>query len=141
MVGTCFFVEDCAFCKIARGEGHESRIYEDAEVMAFLDTRPINEGHTLVIPKKHYENIFEIPNEELSNVFKIVKKVASAILKSQKAEGIRIVQNNGSAAHQVIFHFHVHVIPEYEVGESYRPRETPQQNELERVAAKIRSLM
>jgi len=129
------------FCRIARGGEQASHIYEDREVMAFLDTRPINEGHTLVMSKKHYENIFEIPDEELANLFKVVKKVAAAIMKSEKAEGIRIVQNNGSAAHQIIFHFHVHIIPEYEGRESHRLRETLEQSELERVAAKIRKLL
>ena len=109
--------------------------------MAFLDTRPVNEGHTLVISKKHYENIFEVPDDELANLFIVVKKVAAAIMKSEKAEGIRIVQNNGSAAHQIIFHFHVHIIPEHEGQESRWPRETPRQSELERVAAKIRKLV
>lgn len=126
------------FCKIARGEEHASRIYEDKDVMAFLDARPANKGHTLVISRKHYENVFEIPDEELANLFKIVKKTAAAVMKSEKAEGIRIVQNNGSAAHQIIFHFHVHIIPEYEGQEPHWPRETPEQSELERVAARIR---
>lgn len=131
-------MEDCVFCKIARGEAQASRVYEDAEVMAFLDARPVNEGHTLVVSKKHYENIFEIPDEELGNLFRIVKKVASAVLKGEKADGIRVVQNNGSAARQNIFHFHVHIIPEYEAQESHWHRETPQQGELDEVAAKIR---
>lgn len=129
------------FCKIGRGGEQASHIYEDRDVMAFLDTRPVNEGHTLVISKKHYENIFEIPDEELANLFKVVKKVAAAIMKSEKAEGIRIVQNNGSAAHQIIFHFHVHIIPEYGGQESHRSHETLGQTELERVAAKIRKLV
>jgi histidine triad (HIT) family protein len=131
-------MENCVFCRIAQGKAHASRVYEDEEVMAFLDARPVNEGHTLVVSKKHYENIFEIPDEELGNLFRIVKKVASAVLKSEKAEGIRIVQNNGIAAHQNIFHFHVHVIPEYEAQESHWHRITPQQGELDKVAAKIR---
>ena len=109
--------------------------------MAFLDTRPVSEGHTLVISKRHYENIFEIPDEELANLFRVVKKVAAAIMKSQKAEGIRIVQNNGSAAHQIIFHFHVHIIPEYEGQKPHWDRETIGQSELERVAARIRKLV
>lgn len=134
-------MENCTFCKIARGEEHASRIYEDKEVMAFLDARPANEGHTLVISRKHYENIFEIPEEELANLFKIVKKTAVAVMKSEKAEGIRIVQNNGSAAHQIIFHFHVHIIPEYEGQEPHWPRGTPEQSELERVAARIRKFI
>ena len=131
-------VEHCVFCRIARGEAHASRLYEDDDVMAFLDARPVNEGHTLVISKKHYENIHEIPDEELAKVFKVAKRVAAAVMKSEKAEGIRILQNNGQAANQVIFHFHVHVIPEYEGQDRYRPRGTPEQDELEKVAAKIR---
>lgn len=131
-------MEDCVFCRIARGEGQASHIYEDRDVMAFLDARPVNEGHTLVISRKHYDNIFEIPDEELATLFKIVKKVAAAIMKSMKADGIRIVQNNGSAAHQIIFHFHVHIIPEYEGQNSHRIREASDAEELERIAAKIR---
>lgn len=129
------------FCRIARGEEHASCIYEDKDVMAFLDTRPVNEGHTLVVSRKHYENMFEIPDETLGNLFKIVKKVAVAIVKSEKADGIRIVQNNGRAAQQLIFHFHVHIIPEYEGQKLYRLRETRERNELENVAAKIGKFM
>jgi histidine triad (HIT) family protein len=134
-------VENCVFCRIAGGAEQASLIYEDKDVMVFLDARPVNEGHTLVISRKHYENIFEIPDDELANLFKIVKKVAAAIMKGEKAEGIRIVQNNGSAAHQIIFHFHVHIIPEHEGRGAYRSRETPEQGELERVAAKIRKFI
>jgi histidine triad (HIT) family protein len=86
---------DCTFCRIARKEEHASLVYENRDVMAFLDARPVNEGHTLVIPRKHYENIHEIPDEEVAYLFKIVKKVASAIAESERAEGISIVQNNG----------------------------------------------
>ena len=133
--------EDCVFCKIARGECQASRIYQDKDVVAFLDTRPVNEGHTLVISRKHYENMFEVPDEELANLFRIVKKLAAAIIKGEKADGVRIIQNNGRAAHQLIFHFHVHIIPQYEGQDSYRPRETPEQSELERVASQIRKFV
>jgi histidine triad (HIT) family protein len=133
-----FVLEDCVFCGIARGEGRASRIYEDEHVMAFLDARPVNEGHALVVPRRHYENIFEIPDEELANLFRIVKKVATAIMRSEKADGIRIIQNNGRAAHQLIFHLHVHIIPEYKGQDSYGHRETPEQGELDLIAAKIR---
>lgn len=105
--------ESCTFCKIVRGEAPASYVYEDEKVMAFLSTRPINVGHTLVVPKRHYENIFEISEEEVVHLSKIVKKVAYAVRKAVSAEGIRIVQNNGEAAGQVIFHLHVHVIPMY----------------------------
>jgi histidine triad (HIT) family protein len=103
--------EFCAFCKIARKESPASWVYEDEKVIAFLSIRPINVGHTLVVPKKHYENIYEIPEDEVAYLYKIVKKMAYAVMKAVDAEGIRIVQNNGEAAGQVIFHLHVHVIP------------------------------
>lgn len=133
--------EDCVFCKIARGEEQASRIYENEDVLAFLDARPVNEGHTLVIPRRHYENIFEVPDEELARLFKIVKKVAAAVMKSQEAEGIRILQNNGKAANQIIFHFHVHIIPEYQRQGVFRHRITAELGDLERVAAKIREFI
>ena len=103
--------ESCAFCKIARKEAPASRVYEDEQVIAFLSIQPINIGHTLVVPKKHYKNIYEIPEEEVGYLYKIVKKIAHAVTKAVDAEGIRIVQNNGEAAGQVIFHMHVHIIP------------------------------
>ncbi len=86
-------------------------VYEDKDVIAFMSIRPINVGHTLVVPKKHYENIYEIPEEEVAYLYKVVKKLAHAVKQAVKAEGIRIVQNNGVAAGQVIFHMHVHIIP------------------------------
>ncbi|MGA3191564.1 MAG: HIT family protein [Candidatus Bathyarchaeia archaeon] len=134
-------MEDCVFCRIGRKEEHASFVYEDKDVVAFLDSRPVNEGHTLVVPRKHYEDIFEVPEEEVANLFKIVKKVAYGISNSEKADGISIVQNNGEAAHQIVFHFHVHIIPRYEGQDSHRPRETVEQNELDRVAAKIRKFL
>jgi histidine triad (HIT) family protein len=103
--------ESCAFCKIVRNEAPASRVYEDENVIAFLSIRPINIGHTLVVPKKHYKNIYEIPEEEVAYLYKIVKKITHAVKKAEDAEGIRIVQNNGEAAGQVIFHMHVHIIP------------------------------
>ena len=103
--------EPCAFCKIARKEASASVVYEDEKVMAFMSIRPINIGHTLVIPKQHYKNIYELPEEEVAHLYKIVKKTAHAVKEAVDAEGIRIVQNNGEAAGQVIFHMHVHVIP------------------------------
>lgn len=103
--------EPCEFCKIVRKEAPASPVYEDDKVIAFLSIQPINIGHTLVVPKKHYDNIYEIPEEEVAHLYKIVKKVAYAVKNAVSAEGIRIVQNNGEAAGQVIFHLHVHIIP------------------------------
>jgi histidine triad (HIT) family protein len=103
--------ESCTFCKIVRKKAPASVVYDDEKVVAFMSIQPINIGHTLVVPKKHYENIYEIPEEEVAYLYRIVKKVSTAVHRAVGAEGIRILQNNGEAAGQVIFHFHVHVIP------------------------------
>ena len=104
-------MSECIFCQIIQKAAPANIIYEDEQVAAFLSIRPVNEGHTLVVPKKHYENIYEIPEEEAAYLFKIAKRVAHAVRDATGAEGIRIVQNNGWAAGQVVFHLHVHVIP------------------------------
>jgi histidine triad (HIT) family protein len=103
--------QDCIFCQIIRKEAPANVVYEDHQVAAFLSNRPVNEGHTLVVPKKHYENIFEIPEEAAAYLFRVAKRAADAIRDAMTAERIRIVQNNGCAAGQVVFHLHVHVIP------------------------------
>ena len=104
-------MSECIFCQIIRKETPASIVYEDEQVVAFLSNRPINVGHTLVAPKKHYDNIYEIPEEEAAYLFKIAKKIAHAIKTATGVEGIRILQNNGEAAGQVVFHLHVHIIP------------------------------
>jgi len=133
----------CEFCKIVRNEAPASRIYEDERVMAFLDIRPLNEGHTLVIPKKHYETIYNVPDEEIEHLFKVAKKVAVVVKKAVNAEGITISQHNEKAAGQDIFHLHVHIIPRYEGQKLPRYEEIPEANreKLEAVAEKIRRLV
>ena len=106
--------ENCIFCKIARKETEASIVYEDADVMAFMNIRPANEGHTLIIPKQHYVDIFDIPEKLLEANHKVTKKIAVAVKKATKADGVSIVQQNGAAAGQEIFHLHVHVIPRFE---------------------------
>jgi histidine triad (HIT) family protein len=106
--------EYCIFCKIVRKQAPASIIYEDETVMAFLDIRPLNEGHTLVISKKHYADIFDIPEDQLSRVHKVAKQVSAAVKKATNADGISIIQQNGKAAGQDIFHLHVHVVPRFE---------------------------
>ena len=129
--------EDCVFCKIVREQNPASFVYKDEKVSAFLSNYPINEGHTLVVPKKHYENIYTIPDEDVAHLFGIVKKVTLAVKAAVKADGIRIVQNNGSAAGQVVFHLHVHIIPVYEDQERRNPRIYGIE-ELEKTAIKIK---
>jgi len=129
--------ENCTFCKIVRHQLPASRVYEDERTMAFLDIRPANEGHALVVPKNHHENIHEIPDEELASLFKIVKKVADGVKKGTHADGISIFQNNGTAAGQVVFHIHVHIIPRFEEKRTWQRRDASKQ-ELDRIAGKIR---
>lgn len=106
-----FMSETCVFCQIIRKEAPANIIYEDEQVLAFLSHRPVNVGHTLVVPKKHYINIYEISEDEAAYLFRVVKRVASAVRDAMGAEGVRIVQNNGEAAGQVVFHLHLHIIP------------------------------
>ncbi len=103
--------DGCVFCKIIRKELPASIVFEDDDVVAFLSNRPVNEGHTLVVPKKHYVNIYDIPEAEASHLFSITKRIASCVKEAMVPSGIRIVQNNGVAAGQVVFHLHIHVIP------------------------------
>jgi len=90
-----------------------SVIYEDNSVMAFLDIRPLNLGHTLVIPKPHYVDIFDIPQKDICSIYKVAKQLAVAVKKATGADGISIIQQNGQAAGQDIFHFHIHVVPRF----------------------------
>ena len=105
--------KECIFCSIIQKKAPASIVYEDDKTIAFMSIQPINTGHTLVVPKKHFENIYEITEEEISNLGKTVKKIAKAVKLGMGAEGIRLIQNNGKAAGQVIFHMHVHIIPMY----------------------------
>jgi histidine triad (HIT) family protein len=136
--------ENCVFCQIIQKKSPACLVYEDEQVVAFLSSHPVNEGHTLVVPKKHYENIYEIPEEEVGYLFKIAKRVAHAVREAIVAKGIRIVQNNGRAAGQVIFHLHVHVIPlmpeeGFTHGKAYRnPTYERPQGSLKQDAEKIR---
>jgi histidine triad (HIT) family protein len=108
------FDETCIFCKIARKQAPSSIIYEDETAAAFLDIRPLNLGHSLVVPKAHYVDIFDIPEKVLCNVHETSKLISPAIKKATKADGISIIQQNGKSAGQDIFHFHIHVVPRFE---------------------------
>lgn len=102
----------CIFCKIAKKEEKAYVIYENEKAMAFLDINPISKGHTLVIPKEHYENVLEVPSEVMKDVFDAIKVVCEK-LKVFNPDGFNIVSNVGKQAGQVIMHAHVHIIPRY----------------------------
>jgi histidine triad (HIT) family protein len=106
--------DSCIFCKIVAKEIPAHHIlYEDAEVMAFLDIAPNSHGHTLVIPKDHFENIYTIPEERWCHVMLIAKKIAPAVREAVQADGVNLVMNNEAAAGQVVPHVHIHVIPRH----------------------------
>ena len=105
---------DCVFCKIIRKEAPATNLYEDDRVLAFLDIRPLNEGHTLVIPREHYETVYEMPEDLVCHIYTVVKRMSVAVKNASKADGITIIQQNGRAAGQEIFHMHVHIVPRFE---------------------------
>ena len=131
----------CIFCKIINNELPSLKIYEDKTVLAFLDINPINIGHTLVVPKKHFRNIYDLPEEITTHVTKIAKKISIAF-KKIGTDGTNISINNEKAAGQIIFHFHIHVIPRFiKDNLSPWPAKKPKEGELKKVAKKIISAL
>ncbi|MEG0268142.1 MAG: HIT family protein [Carnobacterium sp.] len=107
-------MSECIFCKIVNNEIPSRKIYEDEEIIAFLDLTQVTPGHTLVLPKKHVTDIFEYDEELASTVFSRIPKIARAIKQSDSTiSGMNIINNNGSVAYQSVFHSHVHLIPRY----------------------------
>jgi histidine triad (HIT) family protein len=104
---------NCIFCKIVAGEIPSAKVYEDAEVLAFMDIGPIIKGHTLVIPKQHFDPLTATPEPVLAKLMAVVKKIAAAQMNGLKADGVNVMQTNGAAAGQVVPHIHFHVIPRY----------------------------
>jgi histidine triad (HIT) family protein len=101
------------FEKIIAGEIPANKIYEDENTFAFLDADPINPGHTLVVPKKPYKNIYEIPASEFNQIMQTVRRLAPKIKQAVSAEGINIGINNDPAAGQEVMHLHVHIMPRF----------------------------
>jgi len=133
---------DCIFCEIAAKISESEIIFENDKTVAFLDINPINYGHTLVVPKEHYDNFLTIPPEELNKITKLTQYLAGAIKRSLKADGFNIISNNGTSAGQSVFHFHYHIIPRYENDFHMKPRTKEyNDNELEEYANKIRSFV
>lgn len=104
---------DCIFCKIAQKNVPGKIIYEDDVCLAFLDLSQTTDGHTLVIPKKHYENILEVDDEILSHLMIVTKNLANKIIKKLNAKGVNILTNANEIAGQTVMHFHIHIIPRY----------------------------
>lgn len=130
---------DCIFCKIIAGEMPAQKVYEDDQVLAFLDIRPTNPGHTLIVPKNHAANYFESTAEDVAAVMATARKIGPAVMKAVGAEAINTSFNTGRAAGQIIFHTHLHLIPRFAT-DGYRQwsREGDEHVDLAAMAAKIK---
>ncbi|MEF3255134.1 MAG: HIT family protein [Deferribacterales bacterium] len=114
---------DCIFCKIINGDIPASKVYEDEDFIAILDIRPVNLGHTLLIPKQHNRNILDTPDDLGAKIYPLLKKLSIAIMKGLSADGINIIQNNEEYGGQEVFHSHLHIIPRFkEDGLRFTPR-------------------
>ncbi|MCA1030887.1 HIT family protein [Bacillus timonensis] len=112
-------MSECIFCKIINGDIPSAKVFENEDVVAFLDISQVSKGHTLVIPKVHKENIYELTPEIAGKVFEVVPKIANAIKKEFNPIGLNLLNNNGEAAGQAVFHYHIHIIPRYGKGDGF----------------------
>lgn len=131
-------MEDCIFCKILKGEIPSSKIYENDKVLAFLDIMPVHKGHTLVIPKEHYETILDIPEDLLKESIVVLKKVSKAVKQGVEADGISIGQSNFKAANQAVPHLHFHIMPRFDNdGLKFWPQGKYEEGEMDAFREKI----
>lgn len=107
-------MSDCIFCKIVAGEIPASKVYEDDQVLAFLDITQVTKGHTLVITKKHYRNVLDMDAEAAGQLFTAVPAIARQLKEKLGASGLNIVNNNEEAAGQTVFHTHIHLLPRFD---------------------------
>jgi len=135
-------MSNCIFCSIIKGDIPCAKVYEDEHVLAFLDLSQVTKGHTLVIPKVHKENVYELTPDIAKHIFEAVPKIANAIKAEYNLIGLNILNNNGEHAGQSVFHFHMHLIPRYGKGDGFgavwktnESEYTPE--ELQKIAASI----
>ncbi len=133
--------KDCIFCKIANGEIPSKTLYEDEKFRVILDLGPAAKGHALILPKDHFDNLYELSDETGAGVMKLARKMATVMTEKLACDGFNLVQNNGEVAGQTVFHFHMHLIPRYE-GDGQRIKigwepGKPDQEELEEIRKMI----
>ncbi|MGH7663721.1 MAG: HIT family protein [Gemmatimonadaceae bacterium] len=136
----------CIFCDLVRGAAEVSVCYEDATAIAFMDIQPVNSGHTLVVPRQHYESLDDIPIEVGRHLFEVAMRLGPVVRKIFGAAGTNIIVNSGAAAGQDVFHYHVHIIPRrrgdrFEVALPFEGSEMPDRTQLDAAAARIISAM
>jgi histidine triad (HIT) family protein len=105
--------KSCIFCSIIAGEEPGTQVYRDPNFLVIMDKYPINPGHSLVMPTKHYENLLQMPAAEVGRLYALVPMVAKAVISAVRADGFNVGQNNGIAANQIVPHVHVHVVPRF----------------------------
>ncbi len=132
---------DCIFCKIVNKEIPATILYEDDDVLVFMDIGPIIKGHALVIPKKHYDPVTETPDDLLAKLHTTAKRIAATQMNALGADGVNILQNNGAASGQEVPHIHVHVIPRFNNDGhhwNWNPKKYDDFDEMEKLAEKMR---
>jgi len=133
---------DCIFCQIVAGDAPSVKVYEDADTIAFLDIGPVTRGHTLVIPRRHTEDILSTPPDTLQKLITVARRIARAQVKGLGAEAVNVTQANGALAGQLIRHIHVHVIPRKSSDQperNWHPGKYENKEEMAELAGKIRS--
>jgi histidine triad (HIT) family protein len=136
----------CTFCDLIAGAAEVSVCYEDADAIAFMDIQPVNPGHLLVVPRRHYESLADIPAELAMDLFAVATRLAPVVMRVAGAAGMNIVVNSGAAAGQDVFHYHVHVIPRregdgFDVPLPFAGSSMPERERLDAAAARIISAM
>lgn len=134
----------CVFCDIMSKKSFSADVYEDDGFLVLMDKYPITEGHTLVIPKKHYDNLLFMPYREVGKLYSLVPIIARAVISAVNADGFNVGQNNGRAANQIVPHVHVHVIPRFNDDSQngrWPARHVGTHEELMKVAERIKRLL
>ena len=136
----------CIFCRIVEGDAPAAHVYEDEQTLAFMDIAPLSRGHLLVIPREHAENLYEISADSLAAVARTSHRIAPVLRRVLEPEGLRILQLNGAAAGQTVFHYHMHLLPknadEPDIGSAaLRDRRMADPGELETLAAQLRDAL
>jgi histidine triad (HIT) family protein len=127
-------MENCAFCRIVRGELPSVKLFEDDRILAFLDVAPINPGHSLIIPKEHHASLTTVPDALLEGMMRLVPRLGQAVVRVVDGDGFNLHLANGQCAGQVILHTHLHVIPRLGTdGFSWGWRSRPYASEDERI--------
>lgn len=132
----------CIFCDLIQGAGEVSMCYEDTDALAFMDIQPVQPGHLLVVPRRHYESLLDLPPELGRHLFEVAQRLATVVRQVTGCEGMNIVVNSGAAAGQDVFHYHVHVIPRarndgFEIPLPFPGSEMPDRTLLDAVAARL----